>query len=419
MLSFIKKDLLVLLRNRQELFLLLLMPLVLMAILGFALGGFMNSESPTIEAKIAVVNFSNEEQDIKDFQDYIKESGFSEEVEVALFQASQQLRPISILIDQVLSDEDFEKIIHVEHVDSVNYEDVMNDDEYSAVIEIPEKFTLQFLQAVLLDETHVENNNLLVYKNDGKEISANIVEDVLKQYQQHFTTMTILGKAGINIEPSEEKTLGVIETVTEKDPINSKQYYSIGMSVMFIMYVASFMSLFAYNEKKSHVFNRIVLANTTKVSYLLGTFVSTFIIAILQQGILYGVSALVFQIRWNDVGSLIVVNLSLSFTIAALATLLIVINFRKNSESASSIFGIVIAIFAFLGGSFTPISESSSLIGEIGNFTPNGAAMTSLLQIQQGFTFADIYQHVIYMLGLGLVILIVALVSFPKRGETV
>ena len=41
MLHFLKKDLLLMLRDRSELMLLLLMPLLLIAILGFALGGLL------------------------------------------------------------------------------------------------------------------------------------------------------------------------------------------------------------------------------------------------------------------------------------------------------------------------------------------------------------------------------------------
>ena len=55
MIPFIKKQLLLMIRNPQILLILLGMPLLLITILGFALGDLMNGEEEPIEAKVGFV----------------------------------------------------------------------------------------------------------------------------------------------------------------------------------------------------------------------------------------------------------------------------------------------------------------------------------------------------------------------------
>ncbi|WP_010677401.1 ABC transporter permease [Bacillus timonensis] len=417
-ISFMKKDLLVLFRNPQELLILVLMPLVLIAILGFALGGVMGSDTEPISAKVAFINHSNEQEDINAFVEKVKAEGLPEEAETALIQGADQLRPIQILLDEVFGSKELKEIVKLEQVKPGNLNQIKNDDSYSAVIEIPENYTFDILSSTLLDEPSTAAIKL--YKNEGKEIAPKVVEDVLMNFQKQMTSMTVIGKAGIQLESVGSAKLGEIETVTEREPINSLQYYSVGMSVMFIMFIASTLSSFAYREKQLQVFNRIILSNTSRWSYLGGIFFSIMIIAIVQQAILYGVTSLVFDVVWKDLLGFFLVNLSLSFAIGGVGALLTALNFRIDSEGVSNFFGnVIVSIFAFLGGSFTPIGETSSVIGMVGNFTPNGAGMAALLQLLQGVELSAIAHHIFYLLVFGLIMITVAVFSFPKRGDAI
>ncbi|WP_100407533.1 ABC transporter permease [Bacillus solitudinis] len=417
-IPFIKKDLLVLYRNPQELMVLLLMPLVLIAILGFALGGVMGNEPTTISAKVAFIDNSDEKKDTDAFIEKVKAKNLPMEAEEAFSQGAEQLKPIQILVNKVFGSKDLKEIVQLEVIEPEQIEGVRNDESFAAIIEIPEKYTLDILSSVLLEEP--TSTSIKVYKNEEKEISSNVVEDILLNYQKQLSTMTVIGKAGIQLAATDNQQLGSVETVSKQDPINSVQYYTVGMSVMFIMFIASNISSFAYREKQIQVFNRIILSNTSRWSYLTGIFTSVMIIAFIQQMILYGVTSLVFDVMWKDILGFLLVNLSLCFAIGGLATLLTALNYRINSEAVSNFFGnVMVAIFSFLGGSFTPIGDSSSVIGFLGNFTPNGAGMTSLLQLLQGEELSSISNHILYLLVFGLIMLTAAVVSFPKRGDAI
>lgn len=415
-IPFIKKDLINLFRNPQEILVLILMPIVFIAILGFALSGFMNGEENVIHATVAWVDHGNEQEDMDEFIAMLQSSDIPEEALATIMEIAKEIKPVSTLKDDVFGMEELQEIINIEEVDPSQLEKIKNNDDYSAIIEIPEQFTLNYLAGSILNES--TTSSIQLYKNEGNQISSNIVADVLNEYQEQLTTMIVLGKAGLSIESIAANVTGTVETVSDAKPITSIQYYSIGMSVMFIMFVASNISSFAYREKQMHVFNRIILSNTSRWSYFAGIIVSTLVIAILQQGILYGVSATVFKVVWEDIGALVVLNLSLCFAIGGLAALLTSINFRFDSETASNFFGsILVAIFSLLGGSFTPIADISPVINFLGNLTPNGSGMTALLQLLQGAGLPEIMNYIVYLVGIGIVFLLLAVLIFPKRGE--
>ncbi|WP_077620081.1 ABC transporter permease [Bacillus sinesaloumensis] len=417
-IPFIKKDLLVLLRNPQELLVLVLMPLILIGILGFALGGVMGGNTSTISAKVAFIDHSDEEKDVAAFIEKVEAVEMPVEAEKALVQGANQLRPVQILLEEVFGDKELKEIVELEKVEPEKIDEIKNDDRYSAVIEIPEYYTLDILSAALLDEP--STTSMKLYKNEGKEVSPKVIEDVLLNFQKQLTSMTVISKAGIQLEAVSSANLGKIETVTERDPINSLQYYTVGMSVMFIMFIASHLSSFAYREKQLHVYNRIILSNTSRWSYLGGIFISIIVIGIAQQAILYGITSIVFDVVWKDMIGFLVVNISLCFAIGGVGALLTALNFRIDSEGVSSFFGnVMVSIFAFLGGSFTPISETSSVIGMLGNFTPNGAGMSALLQLLQGTEISAISHHIYYLLVFGLIMLTAAVFSFPRRGDAI
>jgi len=418
LIPFIKKDILVLLRNPQELLVLVLMPLILIAILGFALGGVMSGSTEAISAKVAFIDHSDEQKDVHAFIKKVKAKGLPQDAEEALLQGAHQLRPIQILLEEVFGSKELTEIIELEQVKAEMLDEIKNDDSYSAVIEIPENYTFDILSSAFLDEP--STTTITFYKNEGKNIAPNVVEDVLVNFQKQLTSLTVIGKAGIQLEEVKGTNLGKIETVTKREPINSLQYYSVGMSVMFIMFIASYLASFAYREKQLQVFNRIILSNTSRWSYLGSLFFSVIVIAFVQQAFLYGVTSLIFDVVWQDLLGFLLVNVSLSFAIGGVAALLTALNFRIDSEGVSNFFGnVIVAIFAFLGGSFTPIGETSSLIGMLGNYTPNGAGMTALLQLLQGVELSAITHHIYYLLGFGVVMLALAVISFPKRGDAI
>lgn len=124
-------------------------------------------------------------------------------------------------------------------------------------------------------------------------------------------------------------------------------------------------------------------------------------------------------IDWIGLEGMIVIVLSYSLFIGGLSALLTTLQLRTKSEGAANIFsGLVVSIFAFLGGSFFNIGDVSSLLANIGNFTPNGATMTAILTIQKGQQFGVIWPYMSTLYVWLCLCLLLSIVLFPKRGVT-
>lgn len=152
--------------------------------------------------------------------------------------------------------------------------------------------------------------------------------------------------------------------------IPSSVYYSVGMLVMFALYIPSFLAGFALQEVYWKVYDRILLAGVSSTYYSLSIFITGAIVALLQQAIILLYGSLVLGIDWVGIQTMIVIVVSFSLFIGGLSALLTALQFKTGTEGIANVFnGLVITIFSFLGGSFFKISDVSETLGDIGGYT--------------------------------------------------
>jgi ABC-2 type transport system permease protein len=417
--SFIKKQFLLFMRNPHELLVLLGMPLVLITILGFALGNVMDGDGPKIHAKVAFVDHGNEEADVQKFVHELESMKIPDGQKKMIVIAAENMLPVTTFKKDVLGSKDLKPYIKVVPVQPLDLQNIRQDDSYTVIIEVPKQFTYLLLKNVLLGEKQAPR--LSFYVNQGKEITSQFVEDIVVGFQQQYSTFSALGKSGLingSFEMPRIDVQGKVETVTKREPIHAVTYYMVGMSVMFALYIASNVGSYAFNEKQLHVFDRILLADVSKWSYMMGIFISAVLLTFLQLSILYGITSLLYHIKWPDLVSFIFVTLVFSLAVGGLAVLLTALNFRVNSEQVSRFFQTtVVTLFSLLGGSFFPASQLSGLINTLGNLTPNGSAMSAYLKLLQGYGLMEVTQSIVYLCLFSLVMVVAAVWSFPKRGN--
>ncbi len=418
--AVIKKELLLFIRNPQELLIILAMPLILITILGFALGSVLDGDGVPVTGTVALIIDSNEELALTNFEEKLVELGLPDEARESIIAQARNFLPITMLKNDVFGQDELKQIFTLEELPQSQVEAVKKAGEYSAIIEVPEQFTSLVLTSFFIEETTIPP--LTVYLNEGKELSASIVEDVLTVFQEQYSTLSALGREGLL---SSDGTMvpidvsGSIETLSQKEPISAFSYYAVGMSVMFILFITSMISSRTYLEKKSHMFDRIILANVPKSAYVLSIFVSTVIISFLQMVILYGGSALLYGLRWPHFDAFLFVTLALCCAVAGITVLLMAINYRLGTDSASQLFmSAFVAVLAFLGGSYIPVGDISASLAQVGLYTPNGAAMSAYLDILQGAVVADISNQLVVLLSLAVLLSAIAWLVFPRRVGT-
>jgi ABC-2 type transport system permease protein len=415
---FIKKQLLLFWRNPQELLILLGMPLVLITILGVALGGFMSGDAEEIQITAAIVENGNEQEEYERFLQDLEKSNLPDEARAEVKKAAEQLLPLEMLETNILENKELKKYVTIEEKSPKEFAKLKEDDQYAAIIEVPEEFTYNILTSTFLQTTKAPQ--ITLHLNEGKGVGAQIIEDIVTSFQEQYSLGTTIGQAaGTSFSDNlgEIENYGNMKTVNDRKPLTSIAYYTVGMSVMFVLYVASSIGSFAYREKDWHVFDRIMLANVPKWTYFISVITAAVLLALIQLGILFGLTSLFYGVRWPDIFSLMIVTFCLSIAVGSMAALVTSINYRVNSEAFSSFFSsITVTIFAFLGGSFFQVSEISKQLEWIGNLTPNGAGMTAYLKILQGHSIDDITPYLTNLLVASFILLLAAVLLFPRKG---
>lgn len=413
-LALIQKQIKLLLRSPSELLILLAMPIGLILILSFALGSIMNGDLEITNVEIALVQHGNEEEEIEAFFQKANDT----------FPIADELRgqiagmvPVKLLEEQIMENDELKEFVHITKVNEKDIERTRNNGEFSAIIEIPENFTYDFLTYQFLNG---EKPSFSVYLNESKQINSTIVQSLINDFQHQYTLNKVLNENGLLLEgmivPSPEIT-STINTIQSKGEITSKIYYTFSMAVMFILFTAGTIASQAFLEKDSHIFDRMILARIRPITYLFSIIISTVIFAMVQMLILFTFSYFAFNITFNQLGLYLLLTFFLAIVVGGIAAVLSSLNYRNNSASASNVFSnAFVSIFALLGGSFFNISSIAPGMAKIGLLTPNGAALDGYLKLTQQASFSDLLPNLTNLSILMIILIVLAFLLFPKRG---
>lgn len=419
MFNLLKKDLLTLSKNKSEMIELLLTPFLLISILGFALGNLMNNTSSPIETgKIGIVNQQNYEEDLSRLEEDLENENIPEETMKKLLDSSVSIDPINQLKTFLRSDQ-IKEIMEVKDFDDIkSAEKALENDEIQGIIEIPKEFSYITWRNVLFEDKAITNFDLKV--QDKSQLNAIVLESLLNSFVEEYnlqSSIAMTDKEKVNLDNSNNN--GKMINIATEDPVNSFQYYTIGMGVFFAFSTGTIIAARSYREKEQHVFARIMLTNTSPNTYLLSKLLSGTILTFLQLGIIFIFSTLIFgTFGGKDVSfwiNMMIITFIYSLLIGSITSLLTSLSLRSNSASNVGFFSSFTAALAFLGGSFTPVETFSESIKTIGNWTPNGAVLTSYLQIMLGFDLIEVMPLLIRVIAMMGIFVIIAIYVFPKR----
>ena len=410
--QLIKKDLLVLLRNKHIFIVLLLMPIALISILGFALSSVMEGDENVIEAKVYLVENGSEVEELQQFIAYVQQLNLPEEAKIGIIERAKVTLPISLLKEEVFGSEELQKNITLEIAQPNEMKKILDGEDAEAVIEFPEGFTYAFLKQVFFQEGKAPELKLM--QNEGKQLSAGMVESILKNVQEQYAYAIAMQEKQIVVS-DENNQVGIsitTETVENRPVVTAMTYYTFGMSVMFVLYVASTLASMALLEKESYVYSRIMVSGTSPWLYLGSYFLTGVLVAFTQLMLLFTVSISFYGMEIPNYFMLITISLFLSFGVGGLTAILTAFSYRSNKSSINEAFeSVFVTVFAFLGGSFIPISA----LENIGGYTLNGAGMKAYLLMVKEYDFSAISSYLVTMFAYGVLLLILAVFIFPRK----
>lgn len=420
--SLIIKQMKMLIRNKQPLIILLVMPLVLITILSNALGSMMDGgEEVAIQANLLIVDDSSWVQEEEAIKLFLEQEGVTGPPMDALLSQFKNSDPVELLKNTILTSDEMKKYIVTDYKQTVDLKVTRQDKNIDGILSIPSNFRLNYIKSVYFN--NADFAELSLYLNQDNDIRASIIESVLADWKSGYTQSAALLDAGLSPEKvmssvnSVEKIEQVLESNERKIPASI--YYTVGMLVMFALYIPAFLAGFALQEVQWKVYDRILLAGVSPILYTLSIFFTGTLVAFIQQAIMLLFGMFVLGIEWISLEGMTVIVISYSVFVGALSALMTTLQFRTKTEGIANVFnGIFITVFSFLGGSFFNIRDISEILGKIGDLTPNGATMSAILSIQKGQDLSVIWPFMFAIYLLVVVCVLLSIVFFPRRGVT-
>ncbi|WEG15153.1 ABC transporter permease [Alkalihalophilus pseudofirmus] len=277
--TFLKKDILVLIRDRSELIVLLAMPFILLTILGFALRGLLGGDTEALHMNVAIVQNDHEEEGIAQFVEDLRGSGLPDEAVETLGATAAEVSPIPML-HQLFSNDEVKELLEITELNEAAAKQQLKEGSVDAIITIPNNFTYRILNKMILNKSSESELEITVNEYSLKTtVLENIMESFVDTLNFETAIAQAAGESGAAITEAEATEVGGVETITATEPISSFQYYTIGMAVMFVLFVGSTISSKAFVEKKQHVFHRIMLSGTSPMAYLSGKAIAATVIS--------------------------------------------------------------------------------------------------------------------------------------------
>lgn len=419
MISFFKKDLLVFWRDRKEVLISLLVPILIIIVLNFAFSGKTFEDAGDIDIHAGLVLEDNEAAGLRQFEETLLEMDLPEMEIEAMMEQAEALSPSGLMVS-LFNDPDLNDWIHAQEISELEAIELVENSELDAIVKIPEGFTYDLLGHVMLDQPA---NTAIHVQIEEHSIETNILTDMINHYMETLNFQFALGavtegEAGDAVLPQGGREV-INESAVE---IDLAQYFTVAMSSLFALFIAATVAAKTATEKRERVFNRILLTNSHPFSYLMGKIISTFCLTWIQLMLVFFATNLLLGIFTGKSAEfwlgIIVIVTFFSLSVAGLSAIFTSLMLRmKNVNTAHGLFMMVIMVIAALGGNFFPVEQFPAWVQALSEWTPTGITVslfTEFLQYGNAISFAG---PLLKQSGFFIGFLLIGILMFPGRGR--
>ncbi|MDO8964744.1 MAG: ABC transporter permease [Coriobacteriia bacterium] len=382
------KDIVVTTRDRSALGVLLVMPIVLILILGSALGDLAANLEKT---PIAIVNLDEGRMGAE-----ITDGFFTEADLTRLFLAKRMRDPI------------------------VARGEVERGD-LAGVIVVPPDLTRRLNTG--------KPAQLTIYIDPGRQISGAVFRGVTEAVSTRVSAASVAARTSAyylsSVRTNDPSFMAVTigravqsasasgaldavsfteTTAVRGEEISTLTYYAAGMSVMFIMFGSMFGAFSLLSERDDWTLARIMTTPTTRTDIVGGKMLGVLFVGLAQFGILWGFTT-VIGVRWGD--PMAVGLLAVATVVAATGLSILIAAIGKTVRSVSGIAQFFIQFMAAVGGSFFPVAQFPAWLQPLHYASVNGWAIDGMLESMRGGTALDVLPNVTALLVMGIVFFVV------------
>ncbi|AEE96466.1 ABC transporter permease [Mahella australiensis] len=383
-LHMLAKDLRVYTRDRMALLINLVMPIVLIGILGAALGPMFSGASPGVnQFAVAVTD---------------KDGGT----------LARQL------VDDILSGEmgDMVKVNEIPEDQAV--ESVADDSAVAAVI-IPAGFTQAIEQG--------RSTELRVVAGPQSSVSAGVVYQVMQSYSMGVSSvkagteavLQVLSAAGVpfqaqavmgtsmqglsSVQDDAVNAVSFSQQTVDDDDITAMQYYAAAMLAMFSMFMAMTGVSSILEERENRTLYRLYGTGAAKWQIMSSKLISTWLSAFIDALILMLFTRYAFGVDWGDGIAAVLVAMATVF--AATGFAMIIAAVARTSKAAGGLSSVLIQAMSALGGSMFPLYAFSGVMKTISKGTINYWSLQGFLSLMGGQTISAVAMPLIILTVVG------------------
>jgi len=408
-----RKDLRSTMRNVPALAMMLLAPLALAALLGFAFGG---GQSFSIAAtKVAVANADTGTAGVGAVENY------------------------GDVVVGVLSSPDLKDIVTVSDKPSAAAARASVDDgKAAAAVIIPPDFS----GVVLGTSPTAPKTAVEVYENPTQEIGGAITESIVGQALLGFNgaRAAALAASGLATANGDGERAGELAqqaaqkylqdggaaagvSVAQRAPrlpggestkdVGVTGTILAGMMIFFMFFGANNVARTIQDEDRAGTLPRLFITPTPRQTILSGKFTSVFVTVTVQAVILLVAGRFIFSIDWGRLDAVAALTLVAAAVASSLALLLI--SLVRTPAQAGAIGAGVYLVLALLGGNFTGTAAAGGTYADVQKLTPNGWLLQGWDAVMRGGGLADIVPNLLVPLLFAMVLFAVAVLRFRKR----
>ncbi len=401
------KDLRSTVRNVPALVMMLVAPLALASLLGFAFGG---GDSFEIAAtKVAVT---------------VEDTG-----------APGAPASAGATIAAILQSPDLKDVLQVTRVkDAAAARKAVDDGDAAVAVIVPADFS-----RVVYGDDPAATAEVEIYENPTSEIGGSIVEGVVGQVLADFNGARAAAAGAVALRdpagdpPAAQVAATAAEAfgrdggissvlkIAQRSPKVGKTESEVsvtgavlsGMMVFFMFFGAANVARTILTEDRDGTMPRLFTTPTRHGTIIGGKFVGVFVTVLLQAVVLLIAGRLIFSIDWGRLDAVVLLTLVAAGVAGGLA--LLVISFAKTPAQAGAIGSGIYLVLALLGGNFTGTAQASGTYAVVQKLTPNGWLIQGWDAAMRGGGAADIRWQVLVPLGFAVAFFFFAVLKMRRR----
>lgn len=386
-ITIIKNELKLMLRNRVNLVVLLVTPMAMIALMGYALKPFFNIEERGIE-KFNVLYINNDDG-------YIGNS-IDESIRGEGNQYFNLVKPVS---------EDIEGELLAKNIDE-------------AII-IPEELTQKLISDEEASIIHISSgkdmisnsvvNSFLGGFKDATNLGMNI-ESVIRTYDLNTQEAASIG---VDLTKKYGNSFVNTRSISKQETSNlgSFQYFSVSMLIFFLLTSGMGLGIGIVDDRSNKLYSRISSYPITNNQYLLGKSLGNGVIGVLQAVLVIIFSSFVFKVNWgNNYGGLALVVITVLFSSSGLAVILS--SLINSSKALSTALIVIYWSITFASGAFTPVPA----LEPIGRFTLNKWAFEAITGFMAGKSFGNVSTYLLMLTALCSILWLIGIMLYRRRG---